>query len=76
MTQACAGCGARIGEDICCDACWARVPTRVDGFSKPWRTALRGARRRPSSWLAAADFDDIVNAVRAWLSEHPVSPAP
>lgn len=73
MMQACAGCGTRIGEDICCDACWARVPTRVAGFARPWRTALKTARRRPSSWNAAADFDDIVNGVREWLAEHPAA---
>lgn len=63
----CVGCGVQIGVVICCDACWARVPTRLPGATRPWRNELR-MYRRIKSWRGV---EDTTKAVRAWLADHP-----
>jgi hypothetical protein len=52
---------------VCCDECWARVPTRLPGKSRPWRTDLRIARAI-HSWR---QIEDIITTVHDWLTEHP-----
>lgn len=66
------GCGTEISDLIlCCDQCWARIPARVPGFDRPWRTARRMAR-----WYRNYDgtFERATDAARAWLLAHPVKP--
>jgi hypothetical protein len=57
---------------LCCDACWARVPTRIPGWPVPWRTSLKGMRTI-RDWHSVQAIHD---AIRAWLRAHPVATAP
>ena len=54
-------------RNVCCDACWARVPTRLSKESRPWRTELRNARAI-RSWR---QIELILTGVRDWLTDHP-----
>jgi len=54
-------------RNLCCDACWARIPTRLPNTVKPWRTALRVAR----SINAGNSVERILDGARDWLVDHP-----
>lgn len=79
----CPGCGAARGEDVCCDACWARLPVllpigprgpgAIDGKRLSWRRRLVAARQI-RDW---GRVEKIAGAIREWLRDHPVpAPAP
>lgn len=53
---------------LCCDACWERVPTNLPDWPR-WRSRLAAARRSGGyGWFIAERIHD---AVKAWLSEYP-----
>lgn len=66
----CPGCGADRGAQVCCDACWDRVPAKLpigqDGSLMTWRRRIPQARIT-RDW---GRVEELLNAVRAWLSEH------
>lgn len=72
-TKPCPGaCGRWISDDLlCCDQCWARIPTRVPGFERPWRTARNYARRMCGSDYDWRQFERATDAARTWLVAHP-----
>jgi len=63
--------------DMCCDACWKRIPARlpdVDGSMRPWR-ARRNRIKRQARWASSVDdrwWEHNNRTIRAWLLEHPV----
>lgn len=66
------GCGRWISKDLlCCDPCWARIPSRVPGFDRPWRIARRHARRTRATWYENLLAERATEAAKAWLVAHP-----
>jgi hypothetical protein len=53
----CPGCSRDRGHNICCDPCWARIPTNLPDFPR-WRTNLR-------------NVEAIHDAAQTWLLAHP-----
>lgn len=63
----CPGCDTPIEEGLlCCDPCWARIPTRVPGFTQPWRSS-RIKSRPLRDW---GRFEQATEAALAWLVAH------
>jgi hypothetical protein len=52
--------------DLCCDACWERLPAKIDG--RPWKRARIAARKR-RGWH---EVERINERVRRWLEANPL----
>jgi hypothetical protein len=65
----CPGCGTACGNDLCCDPCWTRLPTRLPGEGRPWRAQLKASRATRHTMGVARIHD----AVETWLREHPTN---
>ena len=71
MTGVCpGGKHPKDSDNVCCDFCWDRIPTRLPGMARPWRTGLRDAR----AIRAWGQIETILTANKAWLSDHPKEP--
>ncbi|GEL47795.1 hypothetical protein CHO01_29110 [Cellulomonas hominis] len=67
QARTCPGCGQdKRGEDLCCDSCWARIPTSLP-YAPHWRTRVHNARRE-GNWTR---LEAALDAAHAWLIAHP-----
>jgi predicted amidophosphoribosyltransferase len=63
----CPGCGGKkYGNDLCCGACWNRIPRDLPNWPY-WRTALK-RNRQVRGWIS---IEKIIEEARRWLLAHP-----
>lgn len=53
-------------DDLCCDACWDRLPDKIEG--EPWKRGRHNARRH-RQWQS---FERYNERLRRWLAGNPL----